>query len=335
MQEVQEGDKRIDGTVLVLDERTASFNDIGSLQKADLRCCRCMSADAGQSMEPIREVTMRNTVRQIRGMKQRGERISFTSVYDYSMAKLADQAGIHMILVGDSVGNVMLGYRSTAPVTIEDILHHTRAVVAGTERALVVADMPFMSFHTESDAIHNAARCVREGGAQAVKMEGEGEHVVDMVRRVVRCGIAVMGHIGLTDQKFSLGGFEVQGRTVATARQLVRDAAALEEAGVFAIVLECIPTPLAGLITDRATIPVIGMGSGPCDGQVQIVHDLVGLYPDYSPKHSKVYANLGDTFKKAVSEWIAEVQSGAFPTEKQGYHTEVDDRIVAELLAEK
>jgi 3-methyl-2-oxobutanoate hydroxymethyltransferase len=274
---------------------------------------------------------MRNTVNQIKNMKEKGERISFCSVYDYSMAKLVDQAGIHMILVGDSLGNVMLGYNSTAPVTLEDILHHTKAVVRGTERALIVADMPFLSFHTQVDAVHNAARCIREGGAQAVKMEGEGGHVVEMVRSVVQCGIAVMGHLGLTDQKFSLSGFAVQGRTIPDARQLVEDARALEEAGAFAIVLECVPTPLAKYITDRAGVPIIGMGAGPCDGQVQIVHDVVGLYPDYSPKHSKKYVDLGHMFKTAVAEWIAEVQSGAFPAREHGYHTEVDESIAAQL----
>lgn len=275
---------------------------------------------------------MRITVRQIKEMKQKGEKIAFVAVYDYSMAGLVDQAGIHMILVGDSLGNVMLGYKTTVPVTLENVLYHTRAVVAGTERALVVADMPFMTFHTASDAVHNAARCIQEGGAQAVKMEGEGDHVIKMVRRVTECGIPVMGHIGLTDQKFSLDGFEVQGRTLVAAKQLLKDAQALEEAGAFAIVLECVPVPLATLITDKVNVPILGMGSGPCDGQCQIVHDLLGLFGEHVPKHAKQYVDLGDMLKKAVTEYIAEVQSGSFPTEKESYKKALDEDIAAQLM---
>lgn len=278
---------------------------------------------------------MHITIKQIKEMKQSGEKIPFVSVYDYSLAKLVDQAGVPLILVGDSLGNVMLGYKSTTPVRLEDSLHHTRAVVRGTERALVVTDMPFMSFHTVSDAIKNAARCIREGGSGAVKMEGEGPYIAEMVRRVVDCGIPVMGHIGLTDQKFSFNGFQVQGRTLAAARQLLKDAQALEEAGAFAIVLECVPAPLSKLITDKVSVPTLGMGSGTCDGQAQILHDLVGLFPDYFPRHSKRYANLGDMLRKAVAEWITEVQSGGFPTEEQSYKTKLDEDIVTQLIQEE
>ena len=264
---------------------------------------------------------MRVTISQIREMKQKGEKIPMLTAYDYATARLIDETGVPLILVGDSLGMVVLGYDSTIPVTIEEMLHHTRAVARGAKQALVIGDMPFMTYHTSiSDAIYNAGRFLKEGGAQAVKLEG-GESMAEVVHRIVQCGIPVQGHIGLTPQSIhQLGGFKVQGRSPEAAARLVKDALALEEAGAFSIVLECIPTPLARIITQKVKVPTIGIGAGPyCDGQVQVVSDLLGLYTDFVPKHAKQYAKLFDVIKKATGDFIAEVQQGTFPTEKQGF----------------
>ncbi|GAH50135.1 unnamed protein product, partial [marine sediment metagenome] len=206
---------------------------------------------------------MRTTINQIKDMKQKGEKITMLTAYDYSTAKLVDEVGIPLILVGDSLGMVVLGYESTIPVTMEEMLHHTKAVVRGTKQAMVIGDMPFMTYHvTISDALHNAARFIQEGGAQAVKLEG-GVTVAEKVSRIVECGIPVMGHIGLTPQSIhQLGGFKVQGKTPEAAARLLEDARALEEAGAFAIVLETVPAPLATLITQKVSIPTIGIGAG-------------------------------------------------------------------------
>lgn len=264
---------------------------------------------------------MRVTISQIREMKQKGEKIPMLTAYDYATARLIDETGVPLILVGDSLGMVVLGYDSTIPVTIEEMLHHTRAVARGTKQALVIGDMPFMTYHTSiSDAIYNAGRFLKEGGAQAVKLEG-GESMAEVVHRIVQCGIPVQGHIGLTPQSIhQLGGFKVQGRSPEAAVRLVKDALALEEAGAFSIVLECIPTPLARIITQKVKVPTIGIGAGPyCDGQVQVISDLLGLYTDFVPKHAKQYAKLFDVIKKATGDFITEVQQGTFPTEKQGF----------------
>ena len=277
---------------------------------------------------------MRTTILQIKEMKQKGKRIPMLTAYDYATAKLIDAAGIPLILVGDSLGMVVLGYESTIPVTMEEMLHHTKAVVRGTEQSLIIGDMPFMTYHASvSEALHNAARFIQEGGAQAVKLEG-GEVMAETVRRVVDCGIPVMGHIGLTPQSVhQLGGFKVQGKTQEAAIRLVKDACALEEAGVFAIVLEAIPTPLAKLITKKVGVPTIGIGAGPfCDGQVQVVSDLLGLFTDFVPKHAKQYARLSDIIKQAVGEYINEVQAGTFPTDKQSYT--MDESLLAGLEQE-
>jgi 3-methyl-2-oxobutanoate hydroxymethyltransferase len=226
---------------------------------------------------------------------------------------------------------VILGYESTIPVTMEEMLHHTKAVVRGTKRALVVGDMPFMSYQvSSSEALRNAARFIQEGGAQAVKLEG-GEVMAETVSRIVSCGIPVMGHIGLTPQSVhQLGGYKVVGKTPEAAARLLRDAIALEQAGVFALVLELVPAPLAKLITERVSIPTIGIGSGvDCDGQVQVISDILGLYTEFLPKHAKRYANLSETIKAAVSTYISEVQSRAFPTEKESYP--MDEAVLAEL----
>jgi 3-methyl-2-oxobutanoate hydroxymethyltransferase len=274
---------------------------------------------------------MRVTVSDIRGMKEKGEKIAMLTAYDYSTAKLMDEAGIPFILVGDSLGMVTLGYETTIPVTMDEMIHHTKAVVRGTKHALVVGDMPFMTYHVSvEDALRNAARFIQEGGAQAVKLEG-GETVADKVKRMVECGIPVVGHIGLTPQSVhQFGGFKVQGRTPEAAVRLLNDARALDEAGVFGIVLETVPAPLSKLITETVSVPTIGIGAGPhCDGQVQVVNDILGLFTDFVPKHAKQYAVLCDVIKGAVSDYMSEVQEQTFPTSKQSYS--MDESIVAEL----
>jgi len=282
----------------------------------------------------MKEGKMRTTIIQIKDMKQKGKMIPMLTAYDYATAKLIDGAGVPLILVGDSLGMVVLGYESTIPVTMDEMLHHTKAVVRGTEQALIVGDMPFMTYHASvSEALHNAARFIQEGGSQAVKLEG-GETMAETVRRIVDCGIPVMGHIGLTPQSVhQLGGFKVQGKTQEAAIRLIKDAIALEEAGVFSIVLEAVPTPLAKIITRKVGVPTIGIGAGPfCDGQVQVVSDLLGLFTDFVPKHAKQYARLSDIIKQAVGDYINEVQAGTFPTDKQSYT--MDESLLAGLEQE-
>jgi len=277
---------------------------------------------------------MRITISDIKGMKQRREKIPMLTAYDYVTAMMVDEAGVPLILVGDSLGMVMLGYESTIPVTMEEMLHHTKAVVRGARKALVIGDMPFMTYQVDiSDALRNAKRFIQEGGAQAVKLEG-GEVVAETVRRIINCGIPVMGHIGLTPQSmYQLGGFKVQGKTQEMAKKLVKDACALEEAGAFAIVLECVPAPLSRLITQKLTIPTIGIGAGPdCDGQVQVISDILGLYTDFVPKHAKRYARLAEEIKAAVSDYMAEVKSVDFPTMEQSYA--MDEGVLESLDAE-
>jgi 3-methyl-2-oxobutanoate hydroxymethyltransferase len=258
---------------------------------------------------------MRTTVNQIREMKQKGEKIVMLTAYDYSTARLVDGAEIPLILVGDSLGMVVLGYESTIPVTMDEMLHHTKAVVRGTRQAMVIGDMPFMTYHVSvEDALRNAARFIQEAGAQAVKLEG-GVTVAEKVRRIVDCGIPVMGHIGLTPQSIhQFGGFKMQGKTPEAAANLLEDAKALEQAGVFAIVLETIPADLARLITDKVSIPTIGIGAGPeCDGQVQVINDILGSFSDFVPKHAKQYVKLTDIISEAVIQYRDEVKSGNFP----------------------
>jgi len=274
---------------------------------------------------------MRITIGEVKQMKEKGEKIPMLTAYDYSTAKLVDEAGVPMILVGDSLGMVVLGYESTIPVTMDEMIHHTKAVVRGTQRALVVGDMPFMTYHTGiDDALRNAARFIQEAGAQAVKLEG-GETVADKVKKLVECGIPVQGHIGLTPQSVhQLGGFKVVGKTPEVAVRLLNDAKALEQAGAFSIVLEAVPAPLSKLITERVGVPTIGIGAGPdCDGQVQVVSDLLGLFTDFVPKHAKQYAKLADMIKAAVGDYTSEVKAGSFPTAKQSYT--MDEKIIAEL----
>jgi len=274
---------------------------------------------------------MRVTISRIKGMKPKGEKITMVTAYDYSTAKIVDQVGIPLILVGDSLGMVVLGYDSTIPVTMDDMLHHTKAVVRGTKRAMVIGDMPFMTYQVSiEDALRNAARFIQEGGAQAVKLEG-GVTVAEKVRRVVECGIPVMGHIGLTPQSVhQLGGFRVQGKTSEAAASLLEDATALEEAGAFGIVLETVPAPLAALITQRVSIPTIGIGAGvDCDGQVQVINDILGSFTDFVPKHAKQYARLSDIIQSALAEYYDEVRAGRFPTDQHSFS--MDESILASL----
>lgn len=274
----------------------------------------------------------RVSIHEIADMKVRGENIPVVTAYDYTSARLADQAEIPLLLVGDSLGMVVLGYDSTIPVTMEDMLHHVKAVVRGTRRAIVVADLPFMSFQLDANqGLSNAARMVQEGGAQSVKVEG-GEKIADTVARIVDAGIPVMGHIGLTPQSVhAFGGYHVQGRKQNEAAQLLKDAHILEEAGAFALVLELIPAPLARLISERLTIPTVGIGAGAqCDGQVQVLHDILGIYTDFTPKHTKRYASLAGTIQEALSRYATEVKEGSFPTEAQSFP--MDQRILEELI---
>jgi len=277
---------------------------------------------------------MRVTITEIKEMKQKKENIPMLTAYDYVTAQMIDEAGVPLILVGDSLGMVMLGYESTIPVTMEEMIHHTKAVVRGTRKALIIGDMPFMTYHISmSDALHNAAKFIQEGGAQAVKLEG-GEIVADTVRRLVGCGIPVMGHIGLTPQSIhQLGGFKVRGKGLEEARKLLNDARILEQAGAFAIVLECTPAPLSELITQKLAIPTIGIGAGPdCDGQVQVISDLLGLYTEFVPKHAKQYAKLAGEIKTAVSTYVSEVKSRSFPTTEQSYT--MDESLIEQLRVE-
>ena len=261
------------------------------------------------------------TVRDVAQMKAKGEKIPMITAYDYTTAQAADAAGIPLVLVGDSLGMVVLGYESTVSVTMEDMLHHVKAVARGAGNSMIVADMPFMSYQVDSaQAVANAGRMLQEGGAHSVKLEG-GRRAAETTQRIVDCGIPVMGHIGLTPKSVNaFGGHRVQGRGRGEAEALLQDALALEQAGAFSIVLELVPAPLACLISRRLTVPTIGIGSGPgCDGQVQVVHDMLGLYTDFVPSHAKRYAGLADVIKDALSEYAAEVRTGTFPTSKESF----------------
>jgi 3-methyl-2-oxobutanoate hydroxymethyltransferase len=274
---------------------------------------------------------MRVSINDIKAMKSKKEKIVMLTAYDYSTAKLVDEAGIPLILVGDSLGMVMLGYESTIPVTMDEMIHHTKAVARGAKQSLVIGDMPFMTYHTNiSDALRNAARFIQEGGAQTVKLEG-GVTVAETVKRIVDCGIPVMGHIGLTPQSIhQLGGHKVQGKTPEAAERLLKDAQALEQAGAFAVVLELVPAPLSKLITQKIGIPTIGIGAGPdCDGQVQVISDLLGLFSDFVPKHAKQYAKLAGEIKTALADYVKEVKTGKFPTAEHG--STIDESLLEEL----
>ncbi len=264
------------------------------------------------------EATIRTTILDIQKMKQRGERFAMVTAYDYTAAQLADRAGIPLLLVGDSLGMVMLGHSTTVPVTLDDMVHHAAAVVRGSTKALVVADLPFLSYPDAGRAIDAAARLMQQAGAQAVKLEG-GTAIAPTVRRLVDLGIPVMGHLGFTPQSVHQIGLRVQGRSAAAATQLLADAQALEEAGAFAVVLELVPMSLAAVVSKRLSIPTIGIGAGAgCDGQVQVWHDLLGLYDDMQPRHAKRYAELSKVIEAALRSYAAEVRDGSFPTAAHG-----------------
>jgi 3-methyl-2-oxobutanoate hydroxymethyltransferase len=264
---------------------------------------------------------MKNTVSTFQKMKDEGRKISMLTAYDYSTAKLEDEAGIHGILVGDSLGNVMLGYEDTISVTMEDMIRYGSSVARGAKNALVVIDMPFMSYQTSVyDAVKNAGRLMKEGRAGAVKLEG-GVKVAPHIKAIVDASIPVMAHIGLTPQSINaFGGFKVQGKTEAAAKQLLEDAKAVEEAGAFAVVLEGIPAKLAKMVTEAVNIPTIGIGAGAdCDGQILVYQDMLGMFSDFTPKFVKKYADLGSIMKKAFASYIEEVDQKAFPEEKHCY----------------
>ncbi len=263
----------------------------------------------------------RVTTAYFREAKKTGRKITMLTAYDYPMARMVDEAGIDAILVGDSLGNAVLGYDSTIPVTMDDMVHHIKAVTRGVKRAMVVGDLPFLSYHiSREEALRNAGRILQEGGAQAVKLEG-GQEVAETIRAMVSCGIPVMGHLGLTPQSIhQMGGYKIQGKDEAQAKKLLEDARAIQEAGVFAIVLECVPVPLAKLLTETLEVCTIGIGAGPyCDGQVLVTHDLLGMFMGKSPRFAKRYANLHEEIARALQAYREEVQSGAFPGPEHGF----------------
>ena len=269
---------------------------------------------------------MKNTAATFAAAKAKGEKLSMLTAYDYSTAKLEDESGINGILVGDSLGNVVLGYEDTVSVTMEDMIHHGAAVARGAKNALVVVDMPFMSYEViVEEAVRNAGRLMKEGRAGAVKLEG-GVRVAEQIRAIVKAGIPVMGHIGLTPQSINVfGGFKVQGKSEEAARALLADAKAVEEAGAFAVVIEAVPAALAQMITDAVSIPTIGIGAGAgCDGQILVYQDMLGMFSDFTPKFVKRYANVGEVMREAFASYAAEVASGTFPTEEHTYKIKDD-----------
>ncbi len=264
------------------------------------------------------------TIPEIRDRKRRGPPLVMITAYDYPTARIVDQAGVDLVLVGDSLGMVCLGYPDTVPVTLEEMIHHTAAVARGAERALVVGDLPFLTYQVSpQQAVESAGRLVKEARADCVKLEG-GRTQADKIKAIVTAGIPVMAHIGLTPQTATqLGGFKVQGRDAEAARALMEDAKAVEAAGAFAVVLECVPTKLATRISQGLSIPTIGIGAGPrCDGQVLVLHDLVGLFDRFVPKFVKRYAELGAEMRRAVETYCTEVREGAFPGPEHGFGEE-------------
>ncbi|TDJ53292.1 MAG: 3-methyl-2-oxobutanoate hydroxymethyltransferase [Nitrospina sp.] len=264
----------------------------------------------------------RVTIPQLTEWKKNQRKITALTAYDYTFARLLDESGIDVILVGDSAGMVAMGYENTLPVTMDEMIHYTRGVRRGVQQALLVGDMPFMSYHTSAeDTIRNAGRFIQEGGAEAVKMEG-GSRVLDKISAVIQAGISVMGHVGLTPQSVhQFGGYRVQGKNYLDARQIKKDGLDLQKAGVFSLVLEGIPMDLAAEITAELEIPTIGIGAGPyCDGQILVTQDMLGMNLDFAPKFVKKYGELGTTIRSAVQDYVDEVQSGGFPDEAHSYH---------------
>ncbi len=274
---------------------------------------------------------MKHTVTTLQRQKEEGNKITMLTAYDYSMAKLMNDAGIEMLLVGDSLGMVMLGYEDTLPVTMEDMLHHTKAVARGASEAFVVADMPFMSYQTSVyDAVTNAGRLIKEGHAKAVKLEG-GAAVCEQIAAIVKASIPVVAHIGLTPQSINaFGGFKVQGKSEEAAKQLLEDARAVEAAGAFLVVLECVPARLAKRISEILRIPTIGIGAGNgCDGQVLVYQDMLNMFSDFKPKFVKQFGNIGDQMKEAFNAYSKEVKEGTFPAEEHTY--KISDDIIEKL----
>lgn len=274
---------------------------------------------------------MKNTVTTFKESKEKGKKITMLTAYDYSIAKLMDESGIDGILIGDSLGMVCLGYKDTLSVTMEDMIHHTKAVSRGVKNGLVIADMPFMSYQTSIyDAVVNAGRLIKEGNAEAVKLEG-GATVVSQIKAIVQAQIPVMGHIGLTPQSVNMfGGFKVQGKTEELAKSIIEDARLLEEAGVFSIVLEGIPEKLAEIISKEVSVPTIGIGAGVnCDGQVLVYQDMLGMFTDLVPKFVKKFANVGDIMREGFSSYIKEVQEGTFPGKEHSF--KMDDDVLNKL----
>ncbi|WP_017413352.1 3-methyl-2-oxobutanoate hydroxymethyltransferase [Clostridium tunisiense] len=274
---------------------------------------------------------MKNTVMTFKEAKIKGEKLTMLTAYDYSMAKLIDESEINGILVGDSLGMVCLGYEDTLSVTMEDMIHHTKAVARGAKNALIVGDMPFMSYQTSIyDAVCNAGRLIKEGNANAVKLEG-GAAVADQVSAIVKASIPVMGHLGLTPQSVNaFGGFKVQGKSEDAARKLIEEAQILEEAGAFAIVLECVPAKLAELITRRVSIPTIGIGAGKgCDGQILVYQDMLGMFSGFKPKFVKQFSDVGYHMREAFKQYIEEVKAGSFPAKEHEF--KIDEEVLEKL----
>ncbi len=274
---------------------------------------------------------MRLTIRDIQKMKNGGEPIAMLTAYDATSAFLSEAAGVPMLLVGDSLGMVIQGHESTIPVTLDDIIYHSRLVMRATQKALVVGDLPFMSYKASIEqGMVNAARLMQDGGVSAVKLEG-GEYIAPTIDRIVQAGIPVMAHIGLTPQSVNqFGGFRVQGKDKDTAEQILCDAQAIQDAGAFAVVLELVPAPLAREITEQLKIPTIGIGAGPyCSGQVQVFHDILGLHPSFGPRHAKKYADGGQIIQNAIGQYVQEVRSGAFPTAENS--SSMSEDILAEI----
>ena len=267
----------------------------------------------------------------IQAMKKQGKKITMLTAYDYPLALLEDRAGIDIILVGDSVAMTVLGYENTLPVTMDEMIHHTKAVVRGAKHPLIIGDMPFMSYNTsDREAVINAGRFMKEGGADAVKLEG-GASVKDVVKAIVQGGIPVMGHIGLTPQTISmLGGFKVQGKDAQAAQKIIDDALSLEDAGAFSVLLEAVPAPIAKMVTERLRVPSIGIGAGiHCDGQVLVVHDMLGLFDRFTPKFAKKYVNLSELILKALESYREEVLKGEFPTDQHSFH--IDEKELSKM----
>ena len=271
-------------------------------------------------------MSSRITTAVFRKMKETGEKISMLTAYDYPTARILDRSAIDAILVGDSLGMVVLGYSDTTRVTMEDMLHHIKAVSRGAERVMVIGDLPFLSYHQGlAESVRNAGRLIQEGGAQAVKLEG-GREVIPEIQAIIRAGIPVMGHLGLTPQSIhKIGGYFIQGKNKEQALKLVEDAKALEDAGVFAVVLECVPAELAARISHAVTIPTIGIGAGGgCDGQILVTHDLLGIYQGKTAKYVKQYAQLGNLMEEAILQYVQDVKGGIFPQDGQSFHMDKD-----------